>query len=161
MPQQPLVKDEIPLKAVSYNKKTIRDLPKSIPFNYKGACVSLSERCASNSPVDIGIVRTLPGYVNEKGEILPYLYVEGLSVEEKGKGLGKKIMAEIIQLAKEKYGGRLLLKPQNRDCNPSIFYHKCGLLSTTKKGAKEISDFLERGIPFQSGYSDAMYLPIQ
>ena len=57
----------------------------------------------------------------------------------------QKAMDEIIQLAREKYGGRLLLKPENRDCNPSIFYHKCGLLSTTEKGTKEIIDFIKFG----------------
>lgn len=133
---------------------------KFISFHHKDAFVTLTERTALDTAVDIETLRKLPGYANDKGEVLPYLFIEGLKVHEKGKGNGRKVLSEIIQLAKEKYGGRLLLKPENRDCNPSIFYYKSGFLSTTDKGAKEIKDFLERGIPFKSGYSDAMYLPI-
>ena len=70
-------------------------------------------------------------------------------------------MEEIIKIAKEKYGGRLILKPENKVSNPSPFYAKCGLVSTTSKGAKEITDFFEKGIPFASGNSDPMYLPIK
>lgn len=133
---------------------------KFVSFFHKDVLVTLTERTALDTAVDIETLRRLPGYVDDKGEALPYLFIEGLKVHEKGKGNGRKVLSEIIQLAKEKYGGRLLLKPENRDCNPSIFYYKSGFLSTTDKGAKEIKDFLERGIPFKSGYSDAMYLPI-
>lgn len=144
----------------SAKSTSVKHLPKSVFFRYEGAMVQLTERTALDSAVDVNVLKTLSGYVDDKGEILPYLFVDGIRVQEKGKGTGKKAMDKIIQLAKEKYGGRLLLKPENRDCNPSIFYHKCGLLSTTEKGAKEISDFIKFGKPFESGYSDAMYLPI-
>ena len=86
----------------------------------------MTERTATDTAVNIETLRCLPGYTNEKGEVLPYLFIDSLSVHEKGKGNGKKVLSEIIQLAKEKYGERLLLKPENRDCNPSVFYYKLG-----------------------------------
>ncbi len=120
----------------------------------------MTERTAANSAISTDIIRKIPRYTDESGNILPYLYIDGLSVRDKGQGIGRQVMEKIINLAKEKYGGRLLLKPENKNCNPSVFYYKCGLLSTTKKGAKEIQDFIKHGIPFHCGYSDAMYLPI-
>ena len=141
-------------------KKAKKILPKSIPFYIKGATVHLTERTMANTVVDKDLLSTLEGYVDSQGNILPYLFVEGLRVEDKGKGLGKEIMAKIIKIAKEKYGGRLVLKPENKDCNPSPFYAKCGLISMTEKGKNEILNYFEYNIPFQSGYSDPMYLPI-
>ena len=86
--------------------------------------------------------------------------IKGLSQYEQVKRWFEEFGSINLELAKEKYGGRLLLKPENKNCNPSVFYYKCGLLSTTKKGAQEINDFIEFGKQIQSGYSDAMYLPV-
>ena len=141
-------------------KKIGKALPKAVPFFIKGATVNLTERTAANSAVERELLSSIDGYVDSQGNILPYLFVEGLRVEDKGKGLGKEVMAKIIKIAKERYGGRLVLKPENRDCNPSPFYAKCGLVSMTEKGKKEILNYFEHNIPFESGYSDPMYLPI-
>jgi predicted RNA-binding protein len=134
---------------------------KIIPFKTKDAYVLLTERTAADSKIDRSILSQLNGYTDANGNILPYLFVEGLSVYDKGKGIGKNIMEEIIKIAKEKYGGRLILNPENKISNPSPFYAKCGLVSTTERGAKEIANFFEKGIPFTSGNSDPMYLPIK
>jgi predicted RNA-binding protein len=134
---------------------------KIIPFKTKDAYVLLTERTDADSKIDRSILSQLNGYTDADGNILPYLFVEGLSVYDKGNGNGKRIMEEIIKIAKEKYGGRLILKPENKVSNPSPFYAKCGLVSTTSKGAKEITDFFGKGIPFASGNSDPMYLPIK
>ena len=141
-------------------RQKAKSLPKTIPFKIKGAFVSLTERGANNSAVDPKLLAQIRGYTDSKGNILPYLFIEGISVEEKGKGMGKDIMEKIIKIAKENYGGRLVLKPENKDCNPTPFYVKCGLTSMTEKGKKEIEDFFLRGKLFESGNSDPMYLPI-
>lgn len=136
-------------------------LPRIIPFKTKDAYIQLTERTAKNSAISIDVLSQLNRYTDISGNILPYLFVEGLSVYDKGKGVGKSIMKEIIKIAEEKYGGRLILKPENKVSNPNPFYAKCGLVSTSKKGAKEIIDFFEKGKPFASGNSDPMYLPIR
>ena len=133
---------------------------KPIQIKLENATACLTERCAIDSPVDLELIRSLPGYTDKNGEILPYLFVESFFVNDKGKGHGSKALSKIIQLAKDKYGGRLLLKPQNRDRNPSPFYFKNGFLSTTEQGSRELDNYFRHGIPFQSGYSDPMYLPI-
>ncbi len=145
--------------SVSVTKKA-KVLPKNIPFNVRGAVVNLTERTADNTAVERELLSSIEGYIDAQGNILPYLFVEGISVENKGSGLGTEIMSKIIKLAKEKYGGRLVLKPENKMRNPSPFYAKCGLRSMTEKGQKEILNYFEHNIPFESGYSDPMYLPV-
>ena len=73
----------------------------------------------------------------------------------------KIVMEDIKRIARDKCGGRLLLQPGNEFRNPSPFYYKCGLRSTTKDGADEILAYLNNGTPFKSGSSAPMYLPIE
>ena len=155
-----LERDVVEFSAAA-KEKAKKILPKKFPFKTRDAYVHLTERTAANSAVSTDLLARLSGYTDANGNVLPYLFVEGLSVDVKGKGTGRNIMAEIIKIAKEKYGGRLVLKPENKICNPSPFYAKCGLASTTERGAKEILDYFKKGIPFASGSSDPMYLPIK
>lgn len=132
-----------------------------IPYKCKGAEVQLTLRSGVEScEFDHNLIKSLPGYTDKNGEILPYLFLDFINVTEKGNGIGTQIMDDIIHIAKQKCGGRLLLIPSYDLKNPSPFYYKCGLRPTTECGIEELNNYFTKGTPFKSGSSQPMYLPI-
>ena len=133
-----------------------------IPYTRQGANVTLTYReGAETLPFDPNLLKNIKGYTDSNGNVLPYILLDSLEVQNRGNGLGKVVMEDIKQIAKDRCGGRLILQPGNEYRNPSPFYYKCGLRSTTKDGADEILAYLNNGTPFKSGSSAPMYLPIE
>ena len=89
-----LERDVVEFSAAA-KEKAKKILPKKIPFKTRDAYVHLTERTAANSAVSTDLLARLSGYTDANGNVLPYLFVEGLSVDVKGKGTGRNIMAEI------------------------------------------------------------------
>lgn len=135
---------------------------KNIPYTRQGANVTLTYReGAETLPFDPNLLKNIKGYTDSNGNVLPYILLDSLEVQSRGNGLGRVVMEDIKQIAKDRCGGRLILQPGNEYRNPSPFYYKCGLRSTTKEGADEILAYLNNGTPFKSGSSAPMYLPIE
>lgn len=133
-----------------------------VPYTKAGADVKLTY-CEGTESLEFNpdILRNIKGYTDSNGNVLPYLFLDDLTILNKGNGLGRAVMEDIKQIAKDRCGGRLLLIPSCSSRNPSPFYYKCGLRSTTKEGTDEILAYLNNGTPFKSGSSTPMYLPIE
>lgn len=148
-------------RKISFGTITKPSVPvEHIPYTKEGAKVTISYRTSENSVIEGDFVKNIKGYTDTAGNILPHIYLDSIVVYDQGKGIGTSIMQDIIKIAKERCGGRLLLHP-SFDPNPSPFYYKCGLRSTTKEGENEILAFLNNGTPFRSASSSPMYLPIE
>ena len=134
----------------------------NIPYTRQGANVTLTYREGIESlEFSPEILKGIKGYTDSNGNVLPYILLDELIILNKGNGLGRAVMEDIKQIARDRCGGRLLLIPSYTSKNPSPFYYKCGLRSTTKEGSDEILAYLNNGTPFKSGSSAPMYLPIE
>ena len=133
-----------------------------ILYNRNGAKVTLTYRKGTESlEFSPDVLKGIQGYTDSNGIVLPYIFLDSLEITNKGNGLGRVVLEDIKQMARDRCGGRLLLCPSNEYRNPSPFYYKCGLRSTTKEGTDEILAYLNNGTPFKSGSSSPMYLPIE
>lgn len=133
-----------------------------ISYEREGAKVTLTYRKGTESLEFFpDVLKGIQGYTDSNGNVLPYILLDSLEITNKGHGLGRLVLEDIKQIARDRCGGRLLLLPSNKYRNPSPFYYKCGLRSTTKEGTDEILAYLNNGTPFKSGDSSPMYLPIE